>query len=238
MTELLLKTLLNGLHDEVEQKLSRARISLTHPTTKGDASQEVWISLFNDYLPQRYHAGSGQVIDSEGKISQQIDVIIYDRQYTPPILNFSNQKVVPAESVYAVFEVKQTLNDTYLKYAQGKAKSVRELKRTSLSIPHAGGKYEPKLLTPIIAGILTLDSEWSPPIGDTLKTKLENQPEVETLDIGCVASHGLFLRNQSKIYIMQKEKSATLFIFELIAMLQALGTVSMIDTHQYAKWLR
>lgn len=239
MTDWSLTKLLAGLHDEIEQKLNRARESFAHAPTKGDASQDIWIQLFNDYLPQRYKADSAHIVDSEGNVSQQIDVVIFDRQYTPPILHFSNQKVIPAESVYAVFEAKQTLNDAHLKYAQEKAASVRVLQRTSLPIPHAGGQYQAKKLTPILAGILTLESEWSPPLGNTLHKKLEAQTGHEILDIGCVASHGLFFKNDAGVHtVYSQSKAATAFILELIAQLQALGTVAMIDTRAYAKWLR
>ena len=50
------------------------------------------------------------MVDSEGAFSQQIDVVIFDRQYTPFIAHFEGQKVIPAESVYGVFEAKQLIN--------------------------------------------------------------------------------------------------------------------------------
>ena len=66
-------------------------------------------SLLQTYLPQRYQAASAHVVDSEGTFSQQIDVVVFDRQYSPFIFKFQGQTVVPAESVYAVFEAKQAI---------------------------------------------------------------------------------------------------------------------------------
>jgi hypothetical protein len=60
------------------------------------------------------------------------------------LLNRDGVLYVPAESVYAIIEVKQELSRTYIKYAGDKIKSVRCLKRTSVPIPHAGGTYKPK----------------------------------------------------------------------------------------------
>jgi hypothetical protein len=51
-------------------------------------------------------------VDSLGNFSQQIDVVVFDRQYSPFIFDFREQQIVPAESVYAVFEAKQTINAT------------------------------------------------------------------------------------------------------------------------------
>jgi len=98
---------------------------------------------FLHYLPKRYAADSAIVIDSTGRTSDQMDVVIYDPQYTPTLLDQHDHKYIPAEAVYAVMEVKPTVNKSYLDYAGKKAASVRRLKRTSIPIPHAGGTYHP-----------------------------------------------------------------------------------------------
>ena len=95
--------------------------------------------MLDEYLPKRYSATKATVVDSLGHFSDQIDVVIFDRQYSPFIFNFENQKVVPAESIYAVFEAKQTIDAKLIRYAQDKAASVRRLHRTSLPIPTASG---------------------------------------------------------------------------------------------------
>jgi hypothetical protein len=46
------------------------------------------------------------VIDSLGSFSKQIDIVVFDRQYSPFIFNFQGQKTIPAESVCAAFEAK------------------------------------------------------------------------------------------------------------------------------------
>ena len=112
--------------------------------TKGDASEGVWLDLLHRYLPKRYQAAKAHVVDSAGTFSEQIDVVVFDRQYSPFIFEFEGQTVIPAESVYGVFEAKQTINADLVKYAQGKVESVRRLHRTSLPIPHAGGMYDAK----------------------------------------------------------------------------------------------
>src|SRR5207253_2035678 len=116
-----------------------------HPVSSGDASEEVWLELLTKYLPKRYMADKAFVVDSNGVFSQQIDVLIFDRQYTPFIFEFKGEKIVPAEGVYAVFEAKQSINAAQVGYAQAKVASVRKLHRTSLPIPHAGGTYPAKV---------------------------------------------------------------------------------------------
>jgi hypothetical protein len=65
-------------------------------------------------------------------------------QYTPSLLDQQKHRYVPAEAVYAVFEVKPSINWDYLIYAGEKADSVRILERTSIEIPHAGGTFPAK----------------------------------------------------------------------------------------------
>ena len=179
------------------------------------------------------------VVDSKGNFSDQIDVVVFDRQYSPFIFHFNSQKIIPAESVYAVFEAKQSISGENIKYAQQKMKTVRCLYRTSLPIPYAKGTYPPKPLIPIIGGILTFESDWTPPLGEPLKKALNGGNAEEHLDVGCIASHGNF-RFDSKtgnIDINDGGKPATVFLFQLISQLQFSGTVPMIDINEYAKWL-
>lgn len=233
-----LQKLLSGLHNDIQLKLETVRNTLAHPGTKGDASEAVWLELLQSYLPKRYSAASAHVVDSLGAFSDQIDVVVFDRQYSPFIFSFQGATVIPAESVYAVFEAKQVINATQVSYAKDKVASVRALHRTSLPIPHAGGTYPPKPLQHILGGLLTFESDWSPPLGAPLEAALATTSPHDRLDLGCVAAHGLFSCDSGGCHVVTAmEKPATAFLFELIARLQETATVPMIDIRAYAKWL-
>lgn len=239
MTEWSLSRLLASLHNDIQQKLAIVRSNMGHPGAKGDASEHVWIKMLDTYLPQRYKAENAFVVDSNGNFSDRIDVVIFDRQYSPFIFRYENQTIVPAESVYAVFEAKQSANADMVRYAQDKVRTVRRLHRTSLPIPHAGGTYPPKSLIPILGGLLTFESDWSPPLGPAFEKALLNDTDEGRLDVGCVASHGYFFLDQetTKYSFVKDKKPATAFLFKLISQLQFSGTVPMIDIEAYAKWL-
>lgn len=239
MSEWSLTKLLAGLHDEIEGRLSIARKALGHPVSKGNASEEVWLHMLNRYLPERYRAAKAQVVDSAGVFSEQIDVVIFDRQYSPFIFEFNGETVIPAESVYGAFEAKQTINADQVAYAKRKVASVRRLHRTSLPIPHAGGTYPAKIPPPIMGGLLAFESEWTPPLGEPLIRALERPDSSDgRLDLGCVAAHGLFGCDAALCHTLTPlAKPATAFLFELIARLQSIATVPMIDIRAYAKWL-
>ncbi|MNN24385.1 hypothetical protein D3C81_1378170 [compost metagenome] len=124
-------------------QLAANRNILTHPTTKGDSFEINWIKWLKVYLPNRYQVDKAFLIDSQNNISDQIDFVIYDQQYTPFVFNQDGAVYIPAESVYAIFEVKPELNKNYIEYAGQKTKSVRQLIRTSAPIHHAGGVLPP-----------------------------------------------------------------------------------------------
>jgi hypothetical protein len=145
MTDWSLPRLLAGLHDDIERRLQTARESFGHPTTEGDASAKVWIDLFETYRPAATGPSMAHIVDSEGTFSDQIDVAIFDRQYSPLIFHFEGQVILPAESLYAVFEAKQTINATNIDYAQEKVASVRRL----LSLPLTPSAAPPLNLRPV-----------------------------------------------------------------------------------------
>lgn len=233
-----LAVLLDELNSEVAADLARARKALGHPTDMGDATEEIWIELFNKYLPRRYHAIKATVVDSKGAFSEQIDVVIHDRQYTPLVFTFKDRHVVPAESVYAVFESKQEMNSGHIAYARKKIASVRKLHRTSLPVPTIDGMKTAKALTPVLGGILTLSCKWSPIFGDTMRGYLEGGEGDGRLDAGCVADAGHFWFNPVSGYeLAQATKPVTRFLLELMSRLQAVATVPMIDMRAYAEKL-
>jgi hypothetical protein len=233
-----LPTLLTSLHEDIEHQLGRARKTIQHPGIKGATAESVWLKLLKKYLPMRYQADRAHVIDSENTCSDQIDIVIFDRQYSPFIFNYEDSLVIPAECVYAVFEVKQTLDKDNIEYAQEKIASVRRLYRTSKPVVHLQGR-DTKKIYDILGGVLSLGSEWKPFDGAPLKKALAASTHLNRLDLGCAAEAGIFGYNAvtGQYDIKPGGKPGTAFLFELIYRLQQLGTAPMLDIHAYGKWM-
>ena len=210
-----------------------------HPVDKGSNTEECWIDWFNEYLPKRYHAAKATVIDSNGNRSDQIDVVLYDTQYSYLVCTHKGILYIPAESVYAVFEVKQKTSKPNMEYAGKKAESVRALHRTSAPIPHAGGEFAPKKLHRILAGILTSSSTWKEPFGTGFKNCLGVYEENQRIDIGCVLNKGAFSFNYEtkKLKTSGASESLVFFFMELLTALQKMGTVPAIDLAAYSRAL-
>ena len=94
-----LKSLFTALQADMISKAQFSNV-LNHPVDKGDNSEENWIKWFDDYLPKRYKAAKATVVDSQGNISEQIDLALYDIQYSYLAFNQNGILYIPAESVY------------------------------------------------------------------------------------------------------------------------------------------
>src|SRR4051812_29054746 len=117
MVKVNLKDLFLRRQRELMASLERTRSIVDHAGTMGDASELDWIGMLDKYLPTRYAVGKAFVVDSTGERSDQLDVVIYDSQFSPRLLNEPGVLYIPSESVYAVFEVKQDLDKAHLEYA-------------------------------------------------------------------------------------------------------------------------
>ena len=222
------------VQQEMLAQLSVGRL-FEHASTAGAATEHHWLQLFDRYLPKRYRAAPAFVIDSNGRRSRQIDIAIFDNLYTPPLFPHASGIHLPAESVYAVFEVKPTFSRQWLRDAAEKAASVRSLRRTSVSVIGRSASSPP----PILAGLLATTSVWTP---ETFAVNLRRARR--DLDIGCCLEHGAFeasgagdllARSGVACRISSPDESLVFFIIRLLDRLRAMGTAPAIDWSQYLK---
>ena len=94
MSEWSISRLLSSLHDDISRRLATVRETLAHPGTKGDASERVWLELLQKYLPKRYQAEKAHVVDSQGVFSEQIDIVIFDREVIE-LITAETHKAIP-----------------------------------------------------------------------------------------------------------------------------------------------
>ena len=233
---------LNSLFQTTQKRmiaeLAGLRETVNHGGTLGDETELAWRNFLARNLPNRYQVCDGFVVDAEGWRSDQMDVIVFDRQYSPPLFTGGSVQYIPAEAVYAVFEVKQRIDPKNLRLACLKAASVRSLGRTSAAIPSADGTLAPKPLHRILGGILALSNSYSSGFGRALEHMMGQVPEQQRLDIGCALNHGSFTVNYSETVVENIEESPAelslvSLLLHLLAGLQAIGTVPAIDYSAY-----
>ena len=234
----------NKLHDlfaqHQQQLVSSLGLSSVHDNSnaRGDNSEITWREMLTNYLPYRYKVDKGFVIDYEGNVSHDIDIIIYDRYYSPMVFNENGVLYIPAESVFAVIESKQILNKGHIDYARDKAKSVRALKRTSAPLRQMNGSVATKADTKeILAGIVTTKSEWTPAFGKPFKQAIAEAADISRIDFGCALNDASFSISYSEeghiISCSDSESSLISFFVDLVAKLQGMGNPPAIDLQKY-----
>ncbi|MCU0693227.1 MAG: hypothetical protein MUF54_17685 [Polyangiaceae bacterium] len=224
---------------EAEQEVLRLQLelsakSITHSGVMGAVNERHFIEVLRSYLPNRYAVADGIIVDSNGATSDQIDVVVFDRQYTPTLLDQQSHRFIPAEAVYCVLEVKPTLNKEYIEYAGAKAASVRKLERTSVPITHAGGEHPPRPLFPITAGIAAANVDWKDGCdSDAFRKTLGSLGDAHALDCGLALSDRAFDTYSGQLALSDRAGSLAAFLFRLLHRLQSLGTVPAVDWSRY-----
>lgn len=264
MSKINLKSLFHGLQKQMISQLNTNREFITHPGSKGDSLENAWIEWLQKYLPNRYSVDKAIVIDSNGNTSQQIDIVIYDNWFTPFIFSQNGFHYIPAEGVYAIFEVKPDIKGfaegkSFIEYAGEKIESVRILKRTSTSMINSGKTFPARPLTKIVGGILASTNTFSHKDNRTIEKHLREQIGFKSIDFGCIADYGSFFvdyegeenpditdieerytdfyskRLAQEIYFSKAENSLVSFFLQLTRYLQqSIGTVAAIDLQAYS----
>lgn len=212
---------------------------IVHAGDRGEVNEQHFVDFLRKYLPNRYTVEKAIVLDSEGNVSQSIDVVVFDRQYTPTLLDNDKHRYVPAEAVYAVFECKPTIDKGYLEYASEKAASVRKLKRTSVEIYTASGKIPAKQHFEMVAGILAIEVGWKDGFGSSFREIHEKLSREGAIDCGFAATGASFDTFAGPgAYAFGPPKNAlAYFAFRLLSKLQSLATVPAVDWMAYANQL-
>lgn len=102
--------------------------SATHHSGMVGTIREILLEkILLPLLPEGVRAGTGKVTDSNGNLSSQTDVIIYDRRSVPPLMYDERLGVFPIESVYYTIEVKSLLSASELEDSIKKGQGLRAL---------------------------------------------------------------------------------------------------------------
>ncbi|WP_261665548.1 DUF6602 domain-containing protein [Fusobacterium necrophorum] len=121
-----------------------------HQLTAGSNREKIWEHFFRRIVPKKFNIErSVFIIDSKEHASREVDIAIYDEQYTPYIFNYGDIKFIPVEAVAAVIQCKSKELDK--KILKNWVKSIDDLKTSPNSIV--------RLATNIHVG--NLDSETS-----------------------------------------------------------------------------
>lgn len=97
---------------EMASNFVRAQRLSRHPGLKGDSAESIVRTFLSEYLPKNLEISTGQIYDTNKGLSNQLDIIIHDKDRTP-IFYLDQEKrikLIPVECVYSVIEVKSKLD--------------------------------------------------------------------------------------------------------------------------------
>lgn len=128
-----LAAVLAATRQTLQAGFAELKAAFTHNTPKGAGGEALVAQFPRRRLPEQIGCTAGQVIDSTGAISRQVDVVLYDRARTPMLFSSPNghDQLIPVEGVLAVIEVKTHLTKAMLPGIMENCRSVKRLKRTA-----------------------------------------------------------------------------------------------------------
>ena len=78
-----------------------------HGSTIGHYREKIWSEMFKNIVPKKFVIEQSVfLIDSQGNVSNEVDLAIFDEMYTPYIFRYYDLKFIPIEAVAVVVECK------------------------------------------------------------------------------------------------------------------------------------
>lgn len=134
---------------------ARSAAVLAHNGLIGRVRELVVSRLLEPMLPAGFEIGTGKITNAGGALSQETDLVVYNRSILPPVFYSQRDGVFPIESSYYAIEVKSTLTATEIKTSLEKGASITALgDRPS----NATGQH----LSPTVLVLFAFDSDLAP----------------------------------------------------------------------------
>jgi hypothetical protein len=100
-----------------------------HHGNAGDSREGAVNEYLRRVMPPRFGFAKGEMFDSAGTNSGEVDLIIYDSVFSPIFSDGSGKILAPFESCFGAIECKSTLTTTELKDCVRKIEKYRSMKR-------------------------------------------------------------------------------------------------------------
>jgi hypothetical protein len=130
-----MKELFDSISKRMVLDFEETSKALTHAGLKGASKEEKFREFLRKYFPRNLDVSKGQIIDSNGNISREIDVIVSDAFKTPIFYDVGGNRIIPVECVYSVIEVKSYLDTSAIEEIYQNMFSVRNLSKKAYYPP-------------------------------------------------------------------------------------------------------
>jgi hypothetical protein len=119
-----------------------------HRPTSGVAREAILRKPLEEFLPARYGVATGEVRGSDGSVSGQWDILIYNKLDTPRMFSSFDAMVLPVEGIQAAISVRSNLNKAAITDVAEAAAVLRSMPRNTLP-----AQPNPKLVSPAVFAV-------------------------------------------------------------------------------------
>lgn len=129
----MLKNIARNYKKMEESIVNQLFFKCEHGSSIGGFREEIWKDLFSTIIPKKFSIErSVFIIDSQQNVSNEVDLVIFDEQYTPYIFKYGTLKFIPIEAVAVVIECKSSAPDKQI--INNWSKSIDNLRTSNKSI--------------------------------------------------------------------------------------------------------
>lgn len=169
-----------------QMMVQEMELASEHPGLTGGYREGMWLKFFRNIIPLKYSIAQGVIIiDSHRNVSNEVDIAVFDEQYTPYVFQYNTLKFIPIEAVVLVVECKS------------KGYNPDALKEWSDSISK---------LIPNPSGVARIVSGYA--------TGLTNTAQTKTRPIKVLASMKVTVKQDTRVETAEKLKDHFDFVIE------------------------
>lgn len=188
--------------DDLIASIRASRAAFSHSLTKGESAEAALREFFKSYYPDSIGVARGQVMDSRGAMSKQLDVILYDAHRTPVLYTDreSGARLIPVEGVIAAVESKMNLKAADIPSIVESARVLKQMNRDAYFIQEnpvivhevsAYGATWPRL--PVMYFVFAFEGPGMDTVADALNSAHANLPTHLRIDLTCILDKGIVL---------------------------------------------
>ncbi len=107
-----IKNIIGNYEKSEKALIDQLYFKASHGPTIGGFREDIWRGLFELIVPKKFVIEQSVfIIDSEGRVSSEVDLAVFDETYTPYIFRYGRLKFLPIEAVAVAIECKSSSMD-------------------------------------------------------------------------------------------------------------------------------
>jgi hypothetical protein len=200
----ILKDVMSSVSQKMQLDFAQLTAQITHKPSKGTAREEIVRRFLEERLPESLEMGAGEVVDTTGQRSAQMDLVVFDRLHCPRLVQVGDIRVYPVEGVQAVIQVKSKIDMPGLRDSVENIRSAKRLMKSAFYKPtrvmdhwtQYGKTYDYFPMTGYVFAFESIDIEALGKGLDELNRESAIPPE-QQIDLVCLLDKGVIAHNDA-----------------------------------------